>query len=203
MGPRGSARIAVRKAETRRRILAAARRLVAESGFAGLQIAAVAGGAGVATGSVYRYFPSKAELALEVYRSACDREVQVAEEIAQGAGSVTQRLEAALQASASRAVRAGRTAYALIAEPVDPLLDAERLVYRRLLARVFEGLIAEGLESGCLAEQDASASAACIVGSIMEAVAAPLAPGADAGGDPQRRLGEVVAFCRRAVGAAA
>ena len=40
------------------------------------------------------------------------------------------RLESVLATFASRALRRPRLAWALLAEPVDPLVDAERLVYR-------------------------------------------------------------------------
>jgi AcrR family transcriptional regulator len=60
-GPRVKARLA----DSRRRILEAARVVVAEQGFAAAQVAVVAAEAGVATGSVYRHFPSKASLFAE------------------------------------------------------------------------------------------------------------------------------------------
>ncbi len=48
---------------------------------------------------------------------------------------------------AERALRNPRLAWALIAEPVDPLVDAERLAYRSRYA----ALIAEGLRAGIAA----------------------------------------------------
>src|SRR5438105_4283705 len=43
-------------------ILSAAQALAAEGGMAAVQIAPVAGRAGIAAGTVYRYFPAKTEL---------------------------------------------------------------------------------------------------------------------------------------------
>ena len=43
--------------------------VVAEQGFAAAQVAVVASVAGVATGSVYRHFPSKSSLFAEMLRS--------------------------------------------------------------------------------------------------------------------------------------
>ena len=68
-------RTAARSAATRRRIVAAARGLIAEGGYAAAQVAAVAERAGVATGTVYRHFPSKADLFAEVFREASQHEV--------------------------------------------------------------------------------------------------------------------------------
>ena len=49
-------------------ILDAAVDLLSEQGYAGCSMAAVAARAGVATGSVYRHFPNKAELVVELFR---------------------------------------------------------------------------------------------------------------------------------------
>lgn len=52
----------VLKDEVRERILAAALEVFAERGYAGATIAAIAGRAGLGTGSLYRYYPGKGEL---------------------------------------------------------------------------------------------------------------------------------------------
>ena len=56
-----------RRAATRERVVAAARELIARGGYQEARVAAVAAVAGVATGTVYRHFPSKAELFAEVF----------------------------------------------------------------------------------------------------------------------------------------
>src|SRR6201990_166784 len=55
-----------RRAARRRAVLAAARDAAAEAGMAAVQIAPVAVRANVAAGTVYRYFPSKADLISEL-----------------------------------------------------------------------------------------------------------------------------------------
>ena len=77
-----SPRVAARVADSRRRILEAARVVVAEQGYAAAQVAVVASVADVATGSVYRHFPSKASLFTEMLRVVCDRELAVVQAIA-------------------------------------------------------------------------------------------------------------------------
>ena len=201
MAYRKTARTEARKAANRRHLVDTARAIVAEGGFQDLQIATVAGVAGVATGTVYRYFPSKAELGLEVYRRVCDREVEVAGEIARSDAGAAERLEAAARAVAGRAVRGRKIAYALIAEPVHPALDAERLVYRRALAAAFERIVADGIASGEFAPQDPATAGACIVGALMEALVSPLAPDSGALAGAGRPLLDAVAeFCLRSVG---
>lgn len=173
---------------------------MAEGGFREAQVAAVAARAGVATGTVYRHFPSKAELFIHVFRVVVQREVDVVRAIAQGEGPVLQRLEAAVRGFSQRAMVRPRLAYALIAEPVDPAIEAERLRYRHAYAEVFASLIAEGLQSGELAEQDPGVSAACLVGGLAEALVGPLAPDHQAEeGGLDRLIDEVAGFCVRAV----
>ena len=68
---------AQRLADKRARILKAARDLVADGGWSAAQIDQVAVKAGVATGTVYRYWPSKAELCAEIVATVSAREVGV------------------------------------------------------------------------------------------------------------------------------
>ncbi len=135
---RPTERTVARIAATRRRIVGAARELVARGGYAEAQVAAVASRAGVATGTVYRHFPSKADLFAEVFREASQREVDAVAAAARESGdSAPARIAAAVETFARRALRGRRLAWALIAEPVDPAVEAERLVFRRAYRDVF------------------------------------------------------------------
>src|SRR3954466_5544895 len=75
-----------RRAAARERVVAAARELIARGGYQEARVAAIAARAGVATGTVYRHFPSKAELFAEVFRSVSQREVDAARAAADAAG---------------------------------------------------------------------------------------------------------------------
>ena len=197
---RRTRRIEERLADKRARILRAARSLVAEGGFREARVAAVAAVADVATGTVYRYFPSKAELFAEVLRMTSQREVDVASQIAASDGAASSRVVDAVRAFASRAIRGRRLAYALIAEPVDPEIDSARLEYRRALGQVFEAMIAEGIETGEFAPQNVEASAACLVGALIEGLVGPLAPDSEAVDRESEALVEaIVSFCLRAL----
>ena len=66
-------------------ILAAACEAAAEGGMAAVQIAPVAARAGIATGTVYRYFPSKTELVAALVAALCEREVGALEGAAKAA----------------------------------------------------------------------------------------------------------------------
>ena len=155
MAYRATERTEARKAAVRERIVAAARELVAHGGYAEAQVAAVAERAGVATGTVYRYFPSKAELFAEVFRHASQREVDaVVAAAADARASAPERIATAVETFARRALRGRRLAWALIAEPVDPAVEAERLVFRRAYRDAFAAVIETGVAAGELPRQD-------------------------------------------------
>ena len=112
------------------RILQLGLRRVAEGGFAALTMQALADDAGIATGSLYRHFRGKGELAAEIFRRASQREVDALAVVLRGPGAPAWRLAEGLRRFAARAWSSQRLAFALIAEPVDPEVDEQRLRYR-------------------------------------------------------------------------
>jgi len=90
-----------------------------------------------------------------------------------------------------------KLAHALVAEPVEPEIESARLKYRRKLARVFEGIIEQGIREGEFPGQDVQASAACIVGSLFEGLVGPLALDSLSTAERQRQAKAIVAFCLR------
>ena len=165
-----------RKAEARERIVRAALDQLADGGYASASIQAVATRAGVATGSVYRHFPSKSELFAEVFRRASTREIEVfADATADDGRSATERIGAATEAFARRAMAAPTRAYALIAEPVDPAVEAERLIFRRGYRDLLVEVLDQGVERGEFELHDKETTAAALVGAIGEALVGPLA----------------------------
>ncbi|MGZ8635001.1 MAG: TetR/AcrR family transcriptional regulator [Solirubrobacteraceae bacterium] len=188
-----------RSAATRERIVGAAHALIARGGYREAQVAAVAAGAGVATGSVYRHFPSKADLFAEVFRRASQREVDATRAAAEAAGgTASQRLAAAVETFARRALRGRRLAWALLAEPVDPAVEVERLAFRRAHAADFARVLRDGVAAGELAPQNAELSAAALVGALGEALVGPLSPVED-DVDADALVADLVTFCLRSV----
>jgi AcrR family transcriptional regulator len=188
-----------RKAEARERIVAAAMDQLADGGYASATIQAVARRAGVATGSVYRHFPSKSHLFAEVFRRASQREIEVFERATADDGrSATERIAAATEAFARRALASPTRAYALIAEPVDPAVEAERLVFRRGYRDVLVQVLTQGVERDELEAHDKETTAAALVGAIGESLVGPLA--ADHNGHGHDALvAAVVQFATRAL----
>ena len=180
---RPTERTRARLAAARELIVDAAMAQLAEGGYASASVAGVARRAGVATGSVYRHFPSKADLFAEAFRRASQREVDVLVELGHRSLPVDERLAAWVEAFVRRALAEPVRAYALIAEPVDPAVEAERLVFRRAYADLFATALRDGQARGEIDAGDADLVAAAIVGALSEALVGPLArrqSGADA-----------------------
>src|SRR3982074_553543 len=148
-----------RLAARRDAILAAASNAAAEGGMAAVQIAPVAARAGIAAGTVYRYFPAKTDLVAALVTAFSARELAALESAAKAAPGPLSALAAAITTFAARALASRRLAFALIAEPVEPEIDRTRASYRRALVAAFERLIRTALQGGRLPDQDPAPAA--------------------------------------------
>lgn len=201
---RRSHRMAARQAEARRRILDAARVVVAEQGFASASVAVVASIADVATGTIYRHYPSKASLFSEMLQRVCQRELDVVTAVLRETGrTAADRIHDAAATFVDRALRGEGLSYAVIVEPMDPAIDQVRLDARADLAAAFAATIAEGVATGEFAEQDPHIRGAAIVGAFLEGVVAPLAARPVKTSTRELVSREIAAFCRTAVAASA
>jgi AcrR family transcriptional regulator len=188
---------------TRERLLLSAHELVEEGGYGAASVIAIAERAGVAAGTLYRHWPSKGELFAELFRVVCDREAAAMEAAARGraGGSSVARVQAMLTTFAKRALRNPRLAWALIAEPVDPLVDAERIAYRREYARLLGDALRDAIAAGEIPEQNVELTAAALVGGVGEALVGPLSPVAGRAPAAGEIIDALRAFVARAVGA--
>lgn len=188
---------------TRERLLRAAHDLVEEGGYAAASVVAITQRAGVAAGTLYRHWSSKGLLFAELFRVVCSRELAAMELAGAGDGPAVERIEAVIGTFAARALRNPRLAWALIAEPVDPLVDAERLAYRRDYRERLAALVRAGLDAGELPAQDPDLTAAVLVGGVGEALVGPTSPLADSAPAAAEIVAALRLFARRAVGARA
>jgi AcrR family transcriptional regulator len=195
---RPTERTEARRAATRETIAGAALEQLAEGGYASASVQAIARRADIATGTVYRHFPSKSELFAEAFRRASARELAVMAELAEdGSRPARERLAAAAEAFARRALAEPKRAYALLAEPVDPAVEAERLIFRRGYRDVFARTIEQGIDAGELPPQDSRTVAAALVGALGEALVGPLSPGRR--GSHETLIATLVQFCLNAI----
>jgi AcrR family transcriptional regulator len=179
----------------RARIIDAATALLGEQGYAGCSMVAVSTRAGVASGTVYNHFAGKSDLVAEVFRTVVGREVAAVRASVQTDDCAADRPVALIETFSGRALKAPRLAYALLAEPVDPVVDALRLEFRVAFRDIAAVLITDGIRSGELPPQNAAVVAAALVGAIGEALVGPLAGVADPSTIPT-----LVTFALRSLG---
>ena len=193
-------RTEARKAATRERIVGAALDQVASGGYSSASVQTVARRAGVAVGTCYRHFPSKADLFAEVFRRASQRELDVVTEVSAPDGRpAAERVAAAVEAFCRRALAGPVLAYALIAEPVDPSVESERLRLRRGYRDAFAAVLLDGIDAGELSPHSAETVAAALVGALGEALVGPLS---GANGNPRANealVASLVQFCLNAL----
>jgi AcrR family transcriptional regulator len=186
---------------TRERLLVAAVELLEEGGYAAASVAAIAKRGGVAVGALYRHFPSKADLFVEVFRTMAERQLADLYEASSAPGTAVDKLDAVVREYTGNVLEQPRLAWALGYEPVDPLVDAERLAYRQTYRERLADLLRLGIEAGDLPAQDADLTAASLIGAISETLVGPLSPVRGEGASNEATVDAIAGFCRRAVGA--
>jgi AcrR family transcriptional regulator len=195
---RPTERTEARRLATRERIVGAALERVARGGYASAGIQAVAHEAGVAVGTVYRHFPSKGDLFAEVFRRASQPELDVVVEVSGADGrAAAERVAAAVEAFCRRALAGPVLAYALIAEPVDPAVESERLRFRIGYRDAFARVLEDGVRDGELRPHDSLTVAAALVGALAESLVGPLSTAN--GGSREALVATLVQFCQEAL----
>ncbi|MGW5160974.1 TetR/AcrR family transcriptional regulator [Nonomuraea wenchangensis] len=136
----------------RQRLLAEATRLFAERGFEGTSVQEIVVAAGVTKGAMYHYFDSKDDLLREIYGRVLRMQMDRLTQIADGAGTVEQRLHRAA-ADVVETTTANlddskiffRSMH-LLAPETQKTVRAERRRYHER----FRDLVAEGQRAGVL-----------------------------------------------------
>ena len=187
---------------SRPQLLDAAREVVTEHGYRGASVAAIAGRAGISNGALYRHFPSKVDLFVEVFRDVCDRDIRAAQRVSAGLADPLEKLDAILENFAIRALGNPKLAWALIAEPVDPAIEEVRLEYRRTYGRAIDQLLRQATAAGTIPQQDTEVAAAALIGAGNEVLAGPLSPLSDRTRDLDSVIATLRRMSRRAIGAA-
>jgi AcrR family transcriptional regulator len=196
---RPTERTEARRLATRERIVDAALDQMAEGGYASAGVQVVARRAGVAVGTVYRHFPSKGYLFTEAFRRASQRELDVVVQVSARDGRpARERVAAAVEAFCRRALAGPVLAYALLAEPVDPAVEAERLHFRTGYRDAFARVLADGVRDGELRRHDTRTVAAALVGALGEALVGPLSA-ANGRGSHEPLIATLVQFCEEAL----
>ena len=181
-------------------ILNAGLALAAEGGLHAVQVAAVADRANIAAGTVYRYFPSKTDLVAEVIAAVAARELTAMRKAADAAPGPLSALAAAIATFAARALAGRKLAWAVLAEPVEPELDALRLDFRQSLAAELESRIRAATSRALLPEQDVRMAAPALIGALAEGLLGPLAPAYDDAPAARAAVQDATLLALRALG---
>ena len=171
----------VRAPHSRESVLRAARTVVAADGITGLSMVAVAAEAGMAVGSVYRWFSSRTELVSEVLITTCAHELDVLRAIAASDDTPAERLHDAVTVFARRALSSGRIAYAMICEPTVAEAESVRRGIRQEMAHILAGIVSAGVADGSLPAQDPGVTGTALVGAVSEVLTGPLGTGSRSG----------------------
>ncbi|MGB8739725.1 MAG: TetR/AcrR family transcriptional regulator, partial [Xanthobacteraceae bacterium] len=169
-------------------------------GMAAVQIVPVATRAGIAAGTVYRYFPGKTDLVAALLAEISAREISALRHAADVAPGPLSALSAMIMTFAVRALRDRRLTFAAIAEPVDAELDSERHKFRKTLAGEFAARIAAASAGSHLPDQDAPLAAAALLGLLVEGLVGPLS--ADAASREREIVQSLTLMALRGLGVA-
>ncbi len=163
-----------RLAERRAAIVSAARDLAAARGLGSVQMLPVAARAGIAAGTVYRYFPSKTELVTALIDDVAAGDMRAMRTAAEVAPGPLSALAAGVIMLATSIAARRRMVWAMLTDPVEGEAFHDR--YRRAvtgeIARRIEGAIAGGF----LPAQDAHLSALALTGALIEGLVGTLTP---------------------------
>jgi AcrR family transcriptional regulator len=182
-------------------IVAAAAALASEGGIGAVQIGTVSARAGVATGTVYRYFPAKTDLVAALAAAVSEREIGAMARAADAAPGPLSALAAAITTCAARALDQRRLTFALIAEPADPDTDDARLGYRAALAKELGKRLFTAMNLGHVPEQNIAVAAPALTGALIEGLIGPLAADASDNAVKNRDAVQTLTlFALRAVG---
>ena len=189
-----------RLAEREKAILEASIALASEGGMAAVQVAVVARRAGIAAGTVYRYFPTKNDLVAELIAAVAGRELEAMQTAADAAPGPLSALASGIALFAARALAERKLAWAVIGEAVDPEVDVMRIDFRQSLAAELERRISIAIGLRFLPEQDARLAASAIAGALMEGLLSPLAPNYRDAAAAREAVQSVTLFSLRALG---
>jgi AcrR family transcriptional regulator len=175
---------------TRAALVAAARPLFAERGYAGVGTEEIVRTAGVTRGALYHHFADKKDLFRAVYE---DVERELVEQIAAGALSAAdpvEALRAGSQAWLDACEEPGIQQIALLDAPSVLGWEEWREIGMRYGFGLVQGTLQAAMDAGLLEPQPVRPLAHLVLGAIDEA--AMLVARADDGGKTRREVGESV-----------
>lgn len=188
-------------AETRRRILAAARVRFARDGFRSTTNRRIADDVGITSGAIYHYFDSKSALYAAVYCDTVDRMYTAFEQAADTEDGLIDQYRAVLRCSCALQDQDSSITGFLVAVAQETQRRPELLALlspqRGRHARFFSGLVDAAAARGEIADDVDRRALADLLGAVMTG----LARASEAAGDPRRYTAAVEVLERYLEGA--
>ena len=181
-------------------LIAAATAIAGERGMEAVQVVPVAERAGIAAGTVYRYFPSKTALVAALVAGVSQTELAALRAAADAAPGPLSALAAVLVTFATRALRQRRLTWAVTGEPVEAEIDRARAVFCREINAEFAARIAAAQAAGQLRDINPALAAPALLGALLEALIGPLAPAENDGAAGRIAVQSLALMALRAVG---
>jgi AcrR family transcriptional regulator len=181
-------------------LIAAATAIASEHGMDAVQVAPVAERAGIAAGTVYRYFPSKTALVTALVDGVSQAELAAMRNAADAAPGPLSALAAALITFATRALRQRRLTWAVTAEPVEAEVDRARAAFRLAINAEFAERIVAAQAAGQLHDVDPALAAPALLGALLEALIGPVARAENDGAAGRIAVQSLALMALRAVG---
>jgi AcrR family transcriptional regulator len=162
-----------RRSAAREGILAAAHRQLGEGGCASASMSTVAARAGIATGSLYRHFPSRGDLLAAVVGDALRGEQALLDRAVTEAPDPAAALTAWIETLLARTRRAPRLAHALREEASEPAVEAVRHEARGRQEHRLGELLRAGSAAGAWPAGNSGLQATAIVGACRASAGRP------------------------------
>jgi AcrR family transcriptional regulator len=198
---RRTERVARRLAARHDAILAAAQELAEQIGMTAVQVVPVAERAGIAAGTVYRYFPSKGDLIGQLAGRVSANEVDAMRQAVAAAPGPLSAVAAALATFAGRAVQRRRLIWALTGEPADAETEAARSTFRTAIAAELQRPVETAADAKLIAsDAQADFAAAALLGALLEGLIGPLAPELESGAGQRQAVQAFTLLALRGIG---
>jgi AcrR family transcriptional regulator len=159
---------AQRSEQTRAALVAAARRLFAERGYAGVGTEEIVREAGVTRGALYHHFDGKRELMRAVYEQLeAELSQQFADSVTPGAGPL-QVLREGAETFLDQCLEREVQQIALLDAPAVLGWEEWREINARYALGLIEGVLRHGMDTGSIREQPARPLAHALIGALDE-----------------------------------
>jgi len=145
-------------------ILIAGSKLFAKYGFQKTTVNEIAREAGVAKGTMYKYFRSKEEIFSAIMRQENQRMMQILREGVETETTPIGKIRAYVLVKALEFKKA-IDSYSItkeVAYELQPLIEAERVKFAEEEIRMLESILQEGVKTGCFRENSSSLTARLI-----------------------------------------